>query len=156
MSLIRVKEYLKKYDADDRVIVLDESSASVKEAAHALNTTEGAIAKSIAVMINDEPVVIVLAGDRKLDNHKFKEEFHVKAKMIPFEETESIIGHAPGGVCPFGLNDGVIVYLDESLKELEYVYPACGSSNSAIKLSLEEIEKFSNPVKWVDVGKAME
>lgn len=156
MSLVKVKEYLKKYDADDRVIVLDESSASVKEAAHALNTTEGAIAKSIAVMINDKPVIIVLAGDRKLDNHKFKEEFHVKAKMIPFEETESIVGHAPGGVCPFGLNDGVIVYLDESLKEHEYVYPACGSSNSAIKVSLEEIEKFSNPVKWIDVGKVIE
>lgn len=156
MSLVRVKEYLKKYDADDRVIVLDESSASVKEAAHALNTTEGAIAKSIAVMINEKPVIIVLAGDRKLDNHKFKEEFHVKAKMIPFEETENIVGHAPGGVCPFGLNDGVMVYLDESLKEHEYVYPACGSSNSAIKLSLEEIEKFSNPVKWVDVGKVIE
>lgn len=156
MSLVRVKEYLKKYDADDRVIVLDESSASVKEAAHALNTTEGAIAKSIAVLINEKPVIIVLAGDRKLDNHKFKEEFHVKAKMIPFEETESIVGHAPGGVCPFGLNDGVMVYLDESLKEHEYVYPACGSSNSAIKLSLEEIEKFSNPVKWIDVGKVME
>ena len=156
MSLVKVKEYLKKYDADDRVIVLDESSASVKEAAHALNTTEGAIAKSIAVLINDKPVIIVLAGDRKLDNHKFKEEFHVKAKMIPFEETENIVGHAPGGVCPFGLNDGVIVYLDESLKEHHYVYPACGSSNSAIKLSLEEIEKFSNPVKWIDVGKVIE
>lgn len=156
MSLVKVKEYLKKYDADDRVIVLDESSASVKEAAHALNTTEGAIAKSIAVLINDKPVIIVLAGDRKLDNHKFKEEFHVKAKMIPFEETENIVGHAPGGVCPFGLNDGVIVYLDESLKEYHYVFPACGSSNSAIKLSLEEIEKFSNPVKWIDVGKVIE
>lgn len=156
MSLVKVKEYLKKYDADDRVIVLDESSASVKEAAHALNTTEGAIAKSIAVLINDKPVIIVLAGDRKLDNHKFKEEFHVKAKMIPFEETENIVGHAPGGVCPFGLNDGVIVYLDESLKEHHYVFPACGSSNSAIKLSLEEIEKFSNPVKWIDVGKVIE
>lgn len=156
MSLVKVKEYLKKYDADDRVIVLDESSASVKEAAHALNTTEGAIAKSIAVLINDKPVIIVLAGDRKLDNHKFKEEFHVKAKMIPFEETENIVGHAPGGVCPFGLNDDVIVYLDESLKEHDYVYPACGSSNSAIKLSLEEIEKFSNPVKWIDVGKVIE
>ena len=156
MSLVKVKEYLKKYDADDRVIVLDESSASVKEAAHALNTMEGAIAKSIAVLINDKPVIIVLAGDRKLDNHKFKEEFHVKAKMIPFEETENIVGHAPGGVCPFGLNDGVIVYLDESLKEHHYVFPACGSSNSAIKLSLEEIEKFSNPVKWIDVGKVIE
>ncbi|MDO4376472.1 MAG: YbaK/EbsC family protein [bacterium] len=156
MSLVKVKEYLKKYDADDRVIVLDESSASVKEAAHALNTTEGAIAKSIAVLINDKPVIIVLAGDRKLDNHKFKEEFHVKAKMIPFEETENIVGHAPGGVCPFGLNDDVIVYLDESLKEHDYVYPACGSLNSAIKLSLEEIEKFSNPVKWIDVGKVIE
>ena len=156
MSLVKVKEYLKKYDADDRVIVLDESSASVKEAAQALNTMEGAIAKSIAVLINDKPVIIVLAGDRKLDNHKFKEEFHVKAKMIPFEETENIVGHAPGGVCPFGLNDGVIVYLDESLKEHHYVFPACGSSNSAIKLSLEEIEKFSNPVKWIDVGKVIE
>lgn len=156
MSLVKVKEYLKRYNADDRVIVLDESSASVKEAAHALNTSEGAIAKSIAVMINDKPVVIVLSGDRKLDNHKFKGEFHVKARMISYEETETLIGHAPGGVCPFGLNDEVSVYLDESLREHEYVYPACGSSNSAIKLSIDEIEKFSNPVKWVDVGKVME
>lgn len=101
-------------------------------------------------------MVIVLAGDRKLDNHKFKEEFHVKARMISYEETEALTGHAPGGVCPFGLNDDVSVYLDESLKEHEYVYPACGSSNSAIKLSIDEIEKFSNPVKWVDVGKVIE
>ena len=156
MSLVKVKEYLKRYNADDRVIVLDESSASVKEAAHALNTSEGAIAKSIAVMINDKPVVIVLAGDSKLDNHKFKEEFHVKARMISYEETEALIGHAPGGVCPFGLNDEVSVYLDESLKEHEYVYPACGSSNSAHTLRVAEIEKFSNPVKWVDVGKVIE
>ena len=141
MSLVKVKEYLKRYNADDRVIVLDESSASVKEAAHALNTSEGAIAKSIAVMINDKPVVIVLAGDRKLDNHKFKEEFHVKARMISYEETEALIGHAPGGVCPFGVNEGVDIYLDESLKRFTTVFPAGGSSNSAIKLTISELEK---------------
>ena len=163
MSLIKVKEYLKQYGIENRIVELDESSASVKEAAHALHTTEAAIAKSIAVMIDNEPSIIVLAGDMKLDNHKFKEEFHVKAKMLPFketeeekanfEETEAIVGHAPGGVCPFGVNENVKIYLDESLKAHDFVYPACGSSNSAIKLSLDELEKISKPVKWVNVGK---
>ncbi len=153
MSLIKVKEHLKQYGIENRIVELDESSASVKEAAHALHTTEAAIAKSIAMMIDNEPSIIVLAGDMKLDNHKFKEEFHVKAKMLPFEETEAIVGHAPGGVCPFGVNENVKIYLDESLKAHDFVYPACGSSNSAIKLSLDELEKISKPVKWVNVGK---
>ncbi|MDO4341827.1 MAG: YbaK/EbsC family protein [bacterium] len=153
MSLIKVKEHLKQYGIENRIVELDESSASVKEAAHALHTTEAAIAKSIAMMIDNEPSIIVLAGDMKLDNHKFKEEFHVKAKMLPFEETEEIVGHAPGGVCPFGVNENVKIYLDESLKAHDFVYPACGSSNSAIKLSLGELEKISKPVKWVNVGK---
>lgn len=153
MSLIKVKEHLKQYGIENRIIELDESSASVKEAAHALHTTEAAIAKSIALMIDNVPSIIVMAGDMKLDNHKFKEEFHVKAKMLPFEETEEIVGHAPGGVCPFGVNGNVKIYLDESLKAHDFVYPACGSSNSAIKLSLDELEKISKPVKWVNVGK---
>lgn len=153
MSLIKVKEHLKQYGVENRIIELDESSASVKEAAHALHTTEAAIAKSIALMIDNVPSIIVMAGDMKLDNHKFKEEFHVKAKMLPFEETEEIVGHAPGGVCPFGVNENVKIYLDESLKAHDFVYPACGSSNSAIKLSLDELEKISKPVKWVNVGK---
>ena len=100
--------------------------------------------------------MIVVAGDQKIDNSKYKAEFHTKAKMLAFEEVESLIGHAVGGVCPFGINDGVEVYLDESLKRFEIVYPACGSSNSAVKLSIAELEKASSYLKWIDVCKAIE
>ena len=153
MSLIKVKEYLKKYNYDDKIMEFDLSTATVEEASRELKCTPGEIAKSLSFIVNDEVIVIVVKGDNKIDNHKFKETFHVKAKMIDRDSVEELTGHIPGGVCPFGLNDNVKVYLDISLKKYEYVYPACGSANSAIKLSIPELEKLSNYVKWVDVTK---
>ena len=153
MSLTRVKEYFKKYNKENDIIVLDESSATVAEAAHALHCEEKEIAKTLSFRLHDKAILIVTAGDAKIDNAKYKAEFHTKASMLSFEEVESIIGHGVGGVCPFGINDGITVYLDESLKRFEYVYPACGSSNSAIKLTINELEKYSNYDKWIDVCK---
>ena len=153
MSLIKVKEYLKKYNYDDKIMEFDLSTATVEEASRELKCTPGEIAKSLSFIVNDDVIVIVEKGDNKIDNHKFKETFHVKAKMIDRDSVEELTGHIPGGVCPFGLNDNVKVYLDISLKKYEYVYPACGSANSAIKLSIPELEKLSNYVKWVDVTK---
>ena len=153
MSLVRVKEYLKKYNLDNRIMEFDVSSATVSKAAIAIGCKEEEIAKTMGFIVNDKGIVIVVAGDKRIDNSKYKKEFHTKAKMVPFDMVESILGHEVGGVCPFGLNDGVLVYLDISLKNFDYVYPACGSHNSAIKLSLEELEKASNYVKWVDVCK---
>ena len=153
MSLIKVKEYLKKYNYDDKIMEFDLSTATVEEASRELKCTPGEIAKSLSFIVNDDVIVIVVKGDNKIDNHKFKETFHVKAKMIDRDSVEELTGHIPGGVCPFGLNDNVKVYLDISLKKYEYVYPACGSANSAIKLSIPELEKLSNCVEWIDVIK---
>ena len=131
----------------------DVSSATVIEAAIALNCKEQEIAKTLSFIVNDRPVLIVTAGDSKVDNSKFKTKFNVKAKMIPFDDVERLVGYAVGGVCPFGVNEDVDVFLDESLKRFDTVYPACGSSNSAIKLSIEELEKASNYKEWIDVCK---
>ncbi len=152
MALNDVKEYLKKYTADDRVIVLDESSATVSMAAHALHTTEERIAKTLSFKINDKVILIVLAGDAKINNSKFKHFFHEKAHMLPFDEVEELTGHPVGGVCPFAVKSGVEVYLDESLKRFETVFPACGSPASAIEVTIKELEEFSNPVCWIDVS----
>lgn len=152
MALNDVKEYLKKYNADDRVIVLDESSATVSMAAHALHTTEERIAKTLSFKINDKVILIVLAGDAKINNSKFKHFFHEKAHMLPFDEVEKLTGHPVGGVCPFAVKPGVEVYLDESLKRFETVFPACGSPASAIEVTIKELEEFSNPVGWTDVS----
>ena len=156
MSLTRAKEYLKKFELDDKVMEFPVSSATVEEAAKALNSEEKEIAKTLSFLIDDKPILIVVAGDCKIDNSKYKAEFSTKAKMIPFEKVEELIGHAVGGVCPFGVNDNVDIYLDESLKRLKTVYPACGSSNSAIELSISELEKYSNYIAWVDVCKQKE
>ena len=156
MSLIRAKEYLKNYELDDKIMEFDVSSATVREAAVAVGCKEEEIAKTLSFIIGETPILIVVAGDCKIDNGKYKTEFATKAKMIPFEDVEKIIGHAVGGVCPFGINEGVTVYLDNSLKRFEYVYPACGSCNSAIKLSLAELEKTSRYTKWIDVCKSIE
>ena len=129
------------------------SSATVEEAAKALNCEEKELAKTLSFLVNDEPILIVVAGDKKIDNPKYKAEFNTKAKMIPFDDVERLIGHEVGGVCPFGIKDGVQVYLDDSLKRFPVIYPACGSSNSAIKLTIEELEKTSNYEKWIDVCK---
>lgn len=153
MAITKAKEYLKKFNLENRIMEFAVSSATVKDAAIAINCKEGEIAKSLAFNVENQPILIVTAGDSKIDNKKFKDEFHTKAKMIPFEDVEKLIGHAVGGVCPFGINENVIVYLDESLKKYEVVYPACGSSNSAIKLTLKELEQTSNYKKWIDVCK---
>ncbi len=152
MALNEVKEYLKKYNADDRVVVLNESSATVSMAAHALHTTEERIAKTLSFKIDDKVLLVVLAGDAKINNSKFKHFFHEKAHMLPFDEVESLTGHPVGGVCPFAVKPGVEVYLDESLKRFETVFPACGSPASAIEVTIKELEEFSNPVGWTDVS----
>lgn len=153
MAIDKVREYFKKYKLDNRILEFDDSSATVAEAALRLNSKEGEIAKSLSFIVEDKPIIIVVAGDKKIDNSKYKKEFNTKAKMIPFDDVESLVGHKAGGVCPFAVNDGVSVYLDISLKEHEYIYPACGSNNSAIKLSIKELEDTSNYLKWIDVCK---
>ena len=153
MSLVKAKEYLKQYGLENKIMEFDVSSATVKEAAKAINCKEGEIVKTLSFIVNDMPILIAVAGDSKIDNSKFKSEFKTKAKMIPFDNVEELIGHAVGGVCPFGINENVEVYLDNSLKRFEIVYPACGSSNSAVKLTLDELEKASNCKKWIDVCK---
>lgn len=153
MSIERVKDYFKKYKKEKDIIELKESSATVADAAKALNTTEGEIAKTLSFLVDGKPILIVVEGTAKISNSLFKSFFHEKAHMIPYEEVENYIGHAPGGVCPFAINDDVVVYLDESLKIHDYVYPACGSGNSAIKLSIPELEKYSNFKEWIDVCK---
>ncbi len=153
MAIELVKEYFKKYNMESKIIELPTSSATVKEAAESLGTEEALIAKTLSFIVEDKPILIVAAGDAKIDNAKYKGYFHTKAKMIPFEDVNNLIGHNPGGVCPFAINEGVTVYLDESLKRFEHVYPACGSSNSAIKLTIQELEKYSNYTTWIDVCK---
>ena len=153
MSLQRAKEYLEKFNMADRVIEFDSSSATVSEAAKAAGCTEGEIAKTLSFSVDEKPILIVVAGNVKIDNSKYKAEYHTKAKMLAFDDVEKLIGHAVGGVCPFGIEKNVDVYLDVSLKRFDMVYPACGSSNSAIKLTIDELEKTSAYIKWVDVCK---
>lgn len=155
MSLERAKEYLSKYGLEDRIMEFPVSSATVEEAAKALNCKEEDIVKTLSFIVNDKPILIAVSGNMKIDNKKFKEEFHIKAKMIPFDDVERLTGHAVGGVCPFRVNDDVDIYLDESLKKLDVVYPASGSSNSAARLTVDELEKVTDYVKWVDVCKKM-
>ena len=156
MSLVNAKEYLEKYGLENRIMEFDVSSATVKEAAKAINCKEGEIVKTLSFIVNDMPILIAVAGDSKIDNSKFKSEFKTKAKMIPFDNVEELIGHGVGGVCPFGINENIEIYLDNSLKRFSIVYPACGSSNSAVKLTLDELEKASNCKKWIDVCKSIQ
>ena len=153
MSIERVKEYFGKFNMADRIQEFDVSSATVELAAQALNCEGCRIAKSLSFKVSDKPIVIVAAGDAKVDNAKYKHQFGAKAKMLTVEEAVELIGHAVGGVCPFAVNDGVTVYLDESLKRFETVFPACGSSNSAIELTIEELETYSGYTEWVNVCK---
>ncbi len=155
MSFERAKEYLKEYGLENKVMEFPVSSATVEDAAKAVGCNEEEIAKTLSFIVEDKPILIVVSGDCKIDNSKYKAEFHKKAKMIPFNDVEELIGHNVGGVCPFGVNPGVTVYLDNSLKRFDIIYPACGSSNSAVKLTIEELEKASNYEKWVDVCKTM-
>lgn len=153
MSIERVKEYFGKFHMADRIQEFDVSSATVELAAQALNCEGCRIAKSLSFKVADKPIVIVVAGDAKVDNAKYKHQFGAKAKMLTIEEAVEMIGHAVGGVCPFAVNEGVTVYLDESLKRFETVFPACGSSNSAIELTIEELETYSGYTEWVNVCK---
>lgn len=156
MSFVKAKEYLQKCGLEDKIMEFNVSSATVEEAAKAINCKEEEIVKILSFIVKDKPILIAAAGDSKIDNSKFKAEFHTKAKMIQFDQVEELTGHAVGGVCPFGINENVDVYLDESLKRFKIIYPACGSSNSAVKLTLEELEKASNYKKWIDVCKALQ
>lgn len=156
MSIDRVKAYFRELGIEDKVQELTESSATVELAAQALGVEPGRIAKTLSFMVDGSPILIVAAGDVKIDNAKYKKFFGAKAKMLTPDEAVTLIGHAVGGVCPFAVNDGVTVYLDESLKKFVTVFPACGSSNSAIELTMEELERYSLYKEWVDVCKLKE
>ena len=153
MAIKRVKEYFNQYGIADRVRELEVSSATVELAAQALGCEPCRIAKTLSFMVDGGAILIVMAGDAKIDNSRYKAQFGAKAKMLTPDEAETLVGHAVGGVCPFGINEGVTVYLDNSLKRFETVFPACGSSNSAIELSIEELEKYSGYTAWIDVCK---
>ncbi len=154
MAFERAKAHLEKYGLSDRVHVFDTSSATVALAAAALGCDEAHICKSLSFKVDEDRIVLVLtSGDCKIDNAKYKAFFGKKATMLSFEECEEKIGHAVGGVCPFGINEGIEVYLDESMKRFEKMYPACGSSNSAVELTIPELEKCSGYKEWIDVCK---
>ena len=155
MSIEKVKAYFKQYDMENRVLEFDISSATVELAAKAVGCEPCRIAKTLSFLVEDKPVLIVTAGDVKIDNPKYKAQFSTKARMLSPEQAEIMVGHAVGGVCPFAVNDGTTVYLDESLKRFETVFPACGSSNSAIELSIPELEQHSGMKGWIDVCKQM-
>lgn len=151
MSVESVKEYLKQFTLAERVREFAESTATVEEAARVNRCEPARIAKSLSFILKDHAIIIVVAGDGKISNQKFKSTFQTKAKMISGDQVESLVGHPVGGVCPFDLREEVGVYLDVSLKRFETVLPACGTSNSAIEVTLEELEKASNYIKWVDI-----
>ena len=153
MAIEKVKAYFRKYGMEERVQEFDESSATVELAAKALHCEPQRIAKTLSFMLANGAVLIVAAGDAKIDNPKYKAKFGKKAKMLSPDEVETLVGHAVGGVCPFAVNGGVEVYLDVSLKRFGTVFPACGSSNSAIELTIPELEEYSGYVEWVDVCK---
>ena len=156
MSIERVRKYLQKWNMQDRIQEFDVSSATVELAAQALNVEAARIAKTLSYLVDGGAVLVVAAGDIRVDNRKFKDAFHTKAKMLTADQAAEMIGHAVGGVCPFGVNEGVKVYLDESLKRFETVFPAAGSSNSAIELTIPELEELSGYTAWVDVAKDVE
>ena len=153
MAIERVRAYLEKYGAAGRVLEFDVSSATVELAAGALGCEPARIAKSLSLKAGEEYIVVVTAGDHRNDHANYKARFHTKARMLSAGEVEEHIGHAVGGVCPFGVNEGVRVYLDESLKRFKTVFPACGSGNSAIELTIAELERYSGDAEWVDVCK---
>ena len=156
MAIEKVREYFKSLGIEDRILEFEVSSATVELAAAALGCEGKKIAKTLSFSVNGEPILIVAAGDAKIANPKYKAKFGTKAVMLSYEDAEKLIGHAVGGVCPFAVNEGVLVYLDESLKRFETVFPACGSSNSAIELTIPELEKYSGFKEWIDVCKDWE
>ena len=153
MSLTKAKNWLEEKGFGDRMIIPEHSSATVAEAAAALGCEPGMIAKTLSFLQEGRPVLILVEGMARIDNRKYRECFGCKAKMIPADEVESYVGHDIGGVCPFGVNPGVTVYLDESLKVHETVYPAAGSDHSAVRLTISELEQCSGYSRWVDVCK---
>ena len=153
MAIEKVKAYFAAFGMADRIREFDVSSATVELAAQALGCEPCRIAKTLSFLVEGQPILIVAAGDAKIDNPRYKAQFGTKAKMLTPEEAETMVGHAVGGVCPFGVNEDVKVYLDESLKRFSTVFPACGSSNSAIELTIAELEKYSGFLSWVDVCK---
>lgn len=156
MSIERVKQYFEPFDMADRIREFPVSSATVELAAAALGCEGCRIAKTLSFSVDGAAVLIVAAGDARVDNGKFKAFFHTKARMLSPQEAADLVGHAVGGVCPFGVNEGVSTYLDVSLRRFETVFPACGSSNSAIELTLPELEKYSQAKAWIDVCKGWE
>ena len=154
MSLEKVRAALAGTELEQKIIVPEESSATVELAAQALHTEPDRIAKTLSFLVDDQPILIVVSGLSRIDNAKFKAKFHKKAKMIPSELVEELTGHAPGGVCPFAVKEGVKIYLDNSLKKYEIVYPAAGGSSSAVEITIPQLERFVNFVEWVDVVKA--
>lgn len=153
MSLDRAKAHLEKFGLAERIRLFDESSATVELAAHAVGCEPAHIAKTLSFRGPEAPILIVAAGDAKIDNSKFKAHFHTKATMLPHDEVEALVGHAVGGVCPFGVEPGVQVYLDQSLRRFETIYPAAGTAASAVRLSPAELETASGSLGWVDVCK---
>ena len=153
MSIEKVRDYFNSYGIEDKIQEFDVSSATVELASKALNCEPCRIAKTLSFIVNGNAILIVTAGDMKIDNSKYKAQFSTKAKMLKADEVTELVGHSVGGVCPFAVKDGVKVYLDESLKRFETVFPACGSSNSAIELTIPELEKYSSFESWVDVCK---
>ena len=151
MAIEKVREYFQKFGMEDRIQEFDVSSATVELAAQALACQPCRIAKTLSFCVDGNPILIVAAGDAKIDNHKYKTRFGTKAKMLSPDDALTRVGHAVGGVCPFGVKEGVTIYLDTSLKRFDTVFPACGSGNSAIELSIEELEQYSNYTEWVDV-----
>ena len=156
MSIEIVRKYFSSFGMEERIQEFEVSSATVELAAQAVGCIPARIAKTLSFKVGEEPILIVAAGDAKIDNRKYKEQFGTKAKMLSPEEAEQLVGHAVGGVCPFAVKEGVTVYLDRSLKRFETVFPACGSSNSAIELTIPELEKYSGYTQWVDVCKGYE
>jgi prolyl-tRNA editing enzyme YbaK/EbsC (Cys-tRNA(Pro) deacylase) len=153
MSVEKLRDYLKQFNKENDIKEMDESTATVELAALALDTEEARIAKSLSFYNGDGAMVIVVAGDAKIDNRKFKDYFGFKARMLSPEDTKKFTGHEVGGVCPFALPDNVKVYLDVSMKRFETMFPACGSGNSAIELTLDELEETSKSNTWIDVCK---
>ena len=154
MSIEKAKAYLEEKGLLEHVIELEASTATVEDAARALGVAPGMIAKTMSFLQGEQPVLILIEGTAKVDNRKYKDTFHTKVKMIPFDQVEQWIGHAPGGVCPFGVKDGVEVYLDESLRQFETVYPAAGNDHSAVRLTIPELEQAAGDRGWVDVCRA--
>ncbi len=156
MAIEKVKAYFEAHGIGDRVREFDVSSATVELAALALGCEPCRIAKTLSFMVDGRAILIVTAGDAKIDNPRYKAHFGVKAKMLTPDQAEAMVGHAVGGVCPFAVNEGVTVYLDISLRRFETVFPACGSGNSAIEMTIPELEQYSGYTAWVDVCKNWE